>query len=61
LQQVPIYDDAHSNSDEYANCTPPDEDAGLEGSCSYTKKRKGSSSVDNGYSNGTGVIYRQAM
>lgn len=56
-----MYESVHTNSDEYANCTPPDKDNGLDGSVSYTKKRKGGASQDNGYSNGAGVTSRESM
>ncbi len=62
MKQIPTYDEAHANDDEYASCTPPDKNTGLEGSCSYSKRRKSSTPTDNGYSNGdAGVVYRQAI
>ncbi len=54
-------EDAHSDSSEYANCSPPNGDAGLDGSCRYSKKRKSSTYQNSGDANGSDVVYRQAM
>lgn len=39
-------------SDDYVTCIIPDKESGLEGSCSYKKKRKDSTLADSIHSNG---------
>lgn len=56
LRETPTYDYAQSPSappDEYVTCVIPDKDAGLEGSCSYKKRRKDSVLTDSNHQNGT--------
>ena len=53
--------DGCSESGEYANCTPPDKDAGLDGSVSYTKKGKTSTYQNGGDAHDSDAVYREAM